>query len=197
MTDDTLTVAGRKVCPWVGSDPVYLDYHDHEWGIPVHDDRQFFELLSLEAMQAGLSWITILRRRDAFREAFDDFYPDKIALYDESDITRLMQNAAIIRNRRKIEAIIRNAKAFLEVQKSHDTFDAFLWSYAPDGTIVNRWENIRDIPARSPLSEQLSHDLKQLGFSFVGPTIMYAFLQASGVIDDHLASCDRATPGQS
>lgn len=191
MPDDTRAVAGRNVCPWVGSDPVYLDYHDHEWGVPVHDDRHLFELLSLEAMQAGLSWITILKRRDAFREAFDQFDPRLVAQYAESDVSRLLNNAAIIRNRRKIEAIIRNASAFLTVQAQHGSFDSFLWSYAPDGPIVGHWAASRDIPAATPLSEKLSRDLKKIGFSFVGPTIVYAYLQATGVVNDHLAACDR------
>ena len=193
MSEDTLSVAGRKVCPWVGNDPVYLDYHDREWGVPSHDDQHLFELLALEAMQAGLSWITILKRRDAFREAFDQFDPRLVAQYTDSDVNRLLNNASIIRNRRKIEAIIQNASAFLAVQAQHGSFDAFLWSYAPNGPIVGHWAASGDIPAATPLSEQLSRDLKKLGFSFVGPTIAYAYLQAAGVVNDHLAACDRAT----
>jgi len=191
MSGQPLTIAGRTVCPWVGNDPLYLAYHDDEWGVPVHDDRHLFELLALEAMQAGLSWITILRRREAFRQAFDGFDPLTVSRYDEPKILSLLADAGIIRNRRKIEAIIRNAAAFLQVQADFGSFDRYLWAFTPDGPIVGRWDSAHDIPAATPLAEALSRDLRLRGFSFVGPTICYAFLQAAGLVNDHLAACDR------
>lgn len=191
MSGQPLTIAGRTVCPWVGNDPLYLAYHDDEWGVPVHDDRHLFELLALEAMQAGLSWITILRRRDAFRQAFDGFDPQAVSQYDEQKVLLLLADAGIIRNRRKIEATIRNAAAFLRVQADYGSFDRYLWSFVPEGPIVGRWDSANDIPAATPLADALSRDLRQRGFSFVGPTICYAFLQAAGLVNDHLAACDR------
>lgn len=192
MPEQPQSFAGRSVCPWVGNDPLYLSYHDHEWGVPVHDDRHLFELLALEAMQAGLSWITILRRRDSFRAAFDNFDPMTVARYDESKIQQLLGDPGIIRNRRKVEAVIRNAAAFIAVQTAFGSFDRYLWSFAADAPAVGLWPSANDIPVATPLAETLSQDLRQRGFSFVGPTICYAFLQAAGVVNDHIAACDRA-----
>jgi DNA-3-methyladenine glycosylase I len=195
MSEQISAFPGRCVCPWVGHDPLYLSYHDHEWGIPVHDDHRLFELLSLEAMQAGLSWITILRRRDSFRAAFDAFNPELVAQYDESKIKTLLANPGIIRNRRKIEAIIHNAAVFLSVRTEFGSFDHFLWSFTSDIPIIGSWPTASDIPVSTPLAEALSVYLRTRGFAFVGPTICYAFLQAAGVVNDHIASCDRAIIG--
>lgn len=192
MSEQPVSFAERSVCPWVGNDPLYLAYHDHEWGVPVHDDRHLFELLALEAMQAGLSWITILRRREAFRTAFDGFDPQVVARYGDEKVMRLLGDAGIIRNRRKIEATIRNASAFLAIQAEFGSFDRYLWSFAPDAPVIGNWPSSSDIPVSTPLADRLSRDLKQRGFGFVGPTICYAFLQAAGVVNDHIAVCDRA-----
>lgn len=176
-------------CAWAGDDPLYIAYHDTEWGRPEHDDGKLFEMLILEGMQAGLSWITILRKRQAFRAAFDGFDPRKVAQYDAAKIEALMQNPAIIRNRRKIEAAVGNAKAFLTVQQQYGSFDRFLWQYVEGAPIVNHWDNPRDMPAATPLSEQISRDLKKRGFRFVGPTIVYSLMQAIGMVDDHMVWC--------
>lgn len=184
-------------CGWAGNDPLYIAYHDTEWGVPLHDDRKLFELLILEGMQAGLSWITILRKREAFREAFDLFDPEKVAAYDEEKIGGLMKNAGIIRCRRKIEAAVGNARAFLKIQVEYGSFDRFLWAYVGNTPIVNRWKDLSELPCAAPLSEKLSRDLKERGFRFVGATIMYSFLQAAGVIDDHLITCPCHTENRS
>lgn len=176
-------------CPWAGELPIYIDYHDNEWGRPVHDDHKLFEMLILEGMQAGLSWITVLKKREAFRAAFDGFDPDKVALYTDDKIQKLIANEGIIRNRLKINAAVTNAKAFLEVQRRYGSFDAFLWSYVDHTPIIGKWEKIEDIPASTPLSDQISKDLKKMGFKFVGSTIVYAFMQATGLVNDHIASC--------
>ena len=192
MSELLSSLTGRSICPWADHDPLYLSYHDHEWGVPVHDDRCLFELLSLEAMQAGLSWITILRRRETFRTAFDGFDPQLVAKYDNIKVMQLLSDPGIIRNRRKVEAIIQNAKAFLAVQAEFGSFDSYLWSFAPDAPVIGLWPSAEDIPVSTPLANTLSSDLRQRGFSFVGPTICYAFLQAAGVVNDHIADCDRA-----
>ena len=176
-------------CPWAGDLPIYIDYHDNEWGRPVHDDRKLFEMLILEGMQAGLSWITILKKREAFRAAFDDFDPQRVALYGEEKLQALMADPGIIRNRLKLRAAVANARAFLEVQRTHGSFDAFLWRYVDGTPIVNRWERMEDVPASTPLSQQISRDLKKLGFRFVGPTIIYAYMQSVGMVNDHLTGC--------
>lgn len=176
-------------CPWVPDIPIYQDYHDKEWGRPVHNDNKLFEMLILEGMQAGLTWLTVLRKREAFREAFDHFDPKKIALYDEGKIEELMQNEGIIRNRLKIKAAITNAKAFLEVVKQHGSFEKFIWGYVDFTPIVNNPVTMEDIPATTPLSDQISRDLKKLGFKFVGSTIIYAFMQATGMVNDHFVEC--------
>lgn len=176
-------------CSWAGDIPIYMDYHDHEWGRPVHDDNKLFEMLVLEGMQAGLSWITVLKKRDAYRKAFDGFDPEQVSLYDEAKIEALMANAGIIRNRLKINAAVTNARAFLEVVKQYGSFDQFIWSYVNGIPIVGHWEHMEDIPATTPLSDQISKDLKKMGFKFVGSTIVYAFMQAIGMVNDHITGC--------
>lgn len=184
-----MTVSGSVRCPWAGTEQIYIDYHDNEWGIPLHDDRRLFEMLILEGMQAGLSWITILKKRENFRRAFDNFDAEKIADYDSDKIEELMQNAGIIRNRRKITAAVGNAKAFLEIQKEFGSFDKFIWSYVGGVPIVNHLKKMSEVPANTPLSDKISRDLKKRGFNFVGTTIIYSFMQAVGMVDDHLTSC--------
>lgn len=167
----------------------YMDYHDKEWGGPVHDDNKLFEMIILEGMQAGLSWITVLKKREAYREAFDGFDPKKTALYGEEKTQELMKNEGIIRNCLKINAVITNAKAFLKVAEKHGSFDAFIWRYVDNTPIVRHWERIEDVPATTPLSDQISKDLKKMGFKFIGSTIIYAFMQAMGIVNDHISDC--------
>jgi len=176
-------------CPWCGTDELYVKYHDEEWGVPVHDDKKHFEFLVLESAQAGLSWLTVLRKRENYRKAYDNFDAAKVALYDENKLNELIQNAGIIRNRRKIEASINNAKCFLEIQKEFGSFDKYIWSFVNDKPIVNHWHDISQVPATSEISDKVSKDLKSRGFKFLGSTIIYAHLQATGVINDHLVSC--------
>ena len=176
-------------CSWAGELPIYIDYHDNEWGRPVHDDNKLFEMLILEGMQAGLSWITVLKKREAFRDAFDGFIPGKVALYGEAKIQKLLTNEGIIRNRLKINAAVTNARAFLNVQKKYGSFDKFIWAYVDDTPIQNRPKKVEDLPATTPLSDQISKDLKKLGFKFVGSTIIYAFMQATGMVNDHVVDC--------
>lgn len=176
-------------CPWAGTEQIYIDYHDQEWGQPVHDDRKLFEMLILETMQAGLSWITVLKKREAYREAFDGFNPEKIARYTSEKVEALLQNEGIIRNRRKINAAVSNAQAFLKVQAEQGSFDKLIWGYVDGTPIINHWEKLEDIPATTPLSDQISRDLKKLGFKFIGSTTIYAFMQSVGMVNDHLASC--------
>jgi DNA-3-methyladenine glycosylase I len=178
-------------CEWSGTDPLYVQYHDEEWGVPLHDEQKLFEFLVLEGMQAGLSWITILRKRENFRKAFDNFDAKKIARYQERKIVSLLQDAGIIRNRQKILATIANARAFLKVQDEFGTFDEYIWRFVDGKPVVNRWKTLKEIPAKTTLSETISKDLIQRGFRFVGPTIVYAHLQATGVVQDHLVSCFR------
>lgn len=179
----------KRRCAWAGDIPIYVDYHDHEWGRPVHDDIRLFELLILEGMQAGLSWITVLKKREAFRQTFDGFDPGKVALYDEAKIQELLENKGIIRNRLKLNAAVTNAGAFLEVQKKYGSFDAFIWSYVNHTPIQNHWESMAEVPATTALSDQISKDLKKLGFRFVGSTIIYAFMQSMGMVNDHVTDC--------
>lgn len=169
--------------------PIYEDYHDNEWGRPVHDDRELFEKLILEGAQAGLSWITVLKKRGSYRKAFDNFDAVKIAAYDEKKVEELLQNDGIIRNRLKIHATIANARAFLEVVKTHGSFDKFLWSYVDFKPIQSGIERVEDYQAKTPLSDKISKDLLKLGFKFVGSTIVYAFMQAVGMVNDHLKGC--------
>lgn len=176
-------------CSWAGKLPVYIEYHDKEWGRPVHDDNKLFEMLILEGMQAGLSWLTVLKKREAFRGAFDGFDPCKVALYGEAKIQELLANEGIIRNRLKVNAAVANAKAFLKVRETHGSFDRFLWAYVNHVPIKNHWKKIDEIPAATPLSDRVSKDLKKLGFRFVGSTIIYAFMQATGMVNDHVTDC--------
>lgn len=176
-------------CEWAGADPIYIEYHDKEWGIPVHNDIKLFEMLILEGMQAGLSWITILKKREAFREAFDGFDPDKVAFYKTDKVEELMKNKGIIRNRRKIEAAIQNARLFLVIQGQYGSFDKFIWSYVDNTPIIGKVDNIKELPATTPLSDKISKDLKEMGFKFVGSTIIYSFMQAVGMVDNHTIWC--------
>lgn len=178
-------------CEWTGSDPLMVEYHDSEWGVPLHDDQKLFEFLILEGMQAGLSWMTILRKRENFREAFAGFDPRKVAQFDKQKIEELMTNSGIIRNRQKIEAAVRNAKSFLSVQQEFGSFDAYIWQFVDGKPQVNSWENISEIPAQTERSEAMSKDLKKRGFNFVGPTICYAHMQATGMVNDHTMDCFR------
>lgn len=177
-------------CPWCGSDPLYMKYHDEEWGKPVYDDRILFEFLILESAQAGLSWITVLRKRENYRKAFADFDPVAVANFKNEDIERLLQDPGIIRNRLKINSAISNAKLFLEIQKEYGSFSDYMWGYLPGKKpIVNKWKNHKDIPPRTELSDKISADLKKRGFKFFGTTICYAHMQATGMINDHLENC--------
>lgn len=176
-------------CSWTGELPIYIDYHDNEWGRPVHDDNKLFEMLILEGMQAGLTWITVLKKREAFREAFDGFDPNQVALYGEDKIQELLTNKGIIRNRLKVNAAVTNAKAFLDIQEKYGSFDQFIWAYVDHTPIQNHWEKMEEIPATTPLSDQISKDLKKMGFKFVGSTIVYAFMQATGMVNDHVTNC--------
>ena len=172
-----------------GNTPLYIEYHDKEWGRPVHDDNKLFEMLILEGMQAGLSWITVLNKREAYRKAFDGFDPKKIVLYDDAKKSELMTNAGIIRNRLKINAVITNAKLFLEIVEKYGSFDKFIWGYVNHKPIVGHWEKFEDIPLTTPISDKISKDLKKMGFKFVGSSIIYAFMQAVGMVNDHLTKC--------
>jgi DNA-3-methyladenine glycosylase I len=178
-------------CDWSGTDPLYVGYHDTEWGVAVHDDRLLFEFLVLEGAQAGLSWITILRKRDAYRKAFGGFHPDKVARFDQKKVATLLGNAGIVRNRAKIESAIKNAKAFLAVQEEFGSFDQYQWQFVDGRPLQNRWRSLKEIPARTAQSDAFSKDLKERGFSFVGSTIMYAHMQAVGMVNDHLVTCFR------
>jgi len=182
----------RQRCPWAGDDPLYIAYHDQEWGVPSHDDRHLFEMLILEGAQAGLSWITILRKRENYRRAFAGWNVEKIARFGEKDFARLMADEGIVRNRLKIGATLGNAKAFLKVRKEFGSFDRYLWQFVGGAPLHNRRRTLRDVPAQTAESEALSRDLKKRGFNFVGATICYAFMQAVGMVNDHLASCFRA-----
>jgi DNA-3-methyladenine glycosylase I len=180
-------------CAWCPPDnPLYIQYHDEEWGVPVHDDRKLFEMLILEGAQAGLSWLTILKRREGYREAFDHFDAKKIARYDKRKMAALLKNPGIIRNRLKIAATVANARAFLQVQKEHGTFDRYIWSFVGGKPKRNRWKQGERLPAQTSEAEAMSKDLKSRGFRFVGPTICYAFMQAVGLVDDHAADCFRS-----
>jgi len=181
----------KKRCPWSGTDPLFVAYHDQEWGVPVHDDRVLFEFLVLEGAQAGLSWSTILRKRDAYRRAFDRFDPRKVARYDKRKVEALLADAGIVRNRAKIESALKNAKAFLGVQEEFGSFEAYQWRFVDGRPIQNRWRAVGDIPARSAQSDAMSSDLKRRGFTFVGSTIVYAHMQAVGMVNDHVVDCFR------
>jgi DNA-3-methyladenine glycosylase I len=178
-------------CSWPGDDPLYLAYHDEEWGVPVHDDRTWFEMLVLDGAQAGLSWITILRKRENYRAAFDQFDVRKVAAYDERKVAELLANPGIVRNQRKIRAAIRNAQIFLTIQEEYGSFDAYVWQFVGGRTKVNTWRAWEEIPAKTPESEALSKDLIKRGMKFVGPTICYALMQAAGLVNDHIVTCFR------
>ena len=180
-----------KRCDWCGQDPLYVAYHDQEWGVPAHDDRRLFEMLILEGAQAGLSWLTILRKRDNYRQAFDQFDPEKMAAYGAADIRRLMSDAGIVRNRLKIEAAIQNARTFLDVSAAHGSFERYIWRFVDFTPIQNRWRTISEIPAMTAESDRMSRDLKKRGFKFVGATICYAYMQSVGMVNDHVVDCFR------
>ena len=181
----------KKRCAWAGTDLIYVKYHDTEWGIPLHADRKLFEFLLLDGFQAGLSWITILKKRSNYRKAFDRFKPEKIATYDLTKVKELLSNKGIIRNKLKIEAAIQNAKSFLIVQKEFGSFDNYIWQFTGNRTIKNAWKTLAEIPAQTKESVKMSIDLKKRGFKFVGPTICYAFMQAAGMVNDHIVDCFR------
>jgi DNA-3-methyladenine glycosylase I len=183
-------MAGLRRCPWAAGDLISA-YHDDEWGVPVHDDRALFEFLVLEGAQAGLSWETILRKRGSYRRAFSHFNPRYVARYDGRRIASLLENPGIVRNRLKIESAVRNARAFLEIQRDSGSFDAYIWRFVGGRPIVNRWKTMKEVPAKTAEAEAMSRDLKRRGMSFVGPTICYAFMQAVGMVNDHLVSCFR------
>ena len=181
----------KKRCEWPGDDPLMVRYHDEEWGVPVHDDRKWFEYIVLDAFQAGLSWRIVLNKRDAFKQVFYGFDPQRVAGMSEKAINQAIANPAIIRNRLKIRAAVKNARAFLDLQAARGSFDAFIWSFTDGHIIQNRWRNLEAVPAKTDLSDTVSQALKQAGFSFVGSTICYSFLQAGGVVNDHLVDCFR------
>jgi DNA-3-methyladenine glycosylase I len=186
-----MSKAEAKRCPWSGSDPLYIAYHDEEWGVPKSDPRALFEKLVLEGFQAGLSWITILRKREAFRRAFDGFAPEKIARYSKKKVEALMRDEGIVRNRAKIEGTILSARAWLDIMERSPGFAAYLWDFVEGKPIINRFRSIKEIPAETELSRAVSKDLKARGFKFCGPTIVYAFMQATGMVNDHLVGCPR------
>ena len=178
-------------CPWCGNDPLYMAYHDNEWGVPLHDDIRLFEMLTLEGAQAGLSWLTILRKREGYRRAFAGFDPRTVAAFTDDDTARLLADSGIVRNRLKISSTRSNARAVLEVQEKYGSLDGYLWSFVNGTPLVNSWQSMSEIPARTPLSDSISKELKHLGFRFVGSTICYAFMQATGMVNDHLTGCSR------
>lgn len=179
----------KERCHWVTEDKIYIDYHDNEWGVPIYDDKLLFEFIILEGAQAGLSWLTILKRRESYRAAFDQFDVEKIARYDGHKIAELMNNPGIIRNRLKIESTISNAKAYRKLLETYPSFSEYLWQFVDGKPIKNQWKNQHDVPAKTEISDALARDLQKRGFKFVGSTICYAFMQAVGMVDDHIASC--------
>ena len=181
----------KKRCAWVGNDPLYLDYHDQEWGVPVHDDRQLFEMITLEGAQAGLSWLTILKRRHTYRIAYNGFDPVKMAQWNQNKIESLLNDPGVIRNRLKVEAARTNAEAFLKVTDEFGSFDDFIWSFVKGRPILNSWKTIKEIPATTHESDRMSKELKKRGFKFVGSTICYAFMQSVGMVNDHTVDCFR------
>jgi DNA-3-methyladenine glycosylase I len=181
----------RVRCPWAGRDPLYLAYHDHEWGVPEHDDRRLFEMLILEGAQAGLSWITILKKRSHYRKAFAGFHPRRVARFDRRRITALLSDPGIVRNRGKVEAAVKNARALLAIVAEEGSFDRYLWRFVGSRPLKNRWQRPSQVPTETAESRALSRDLKVRGFSFVGPSICYAYMQAVGMVNDHLTGCFR------
>jgi DNA-3-methyladenine glycosylase I len=178
-------------CSWCGDDPLYVRYHDEEWGVPIYDDQLLFAKLILDGAQAGLSWITILRKRENYWDAFDQFDPEKIARYDETKIAELLQNPGIVRNRQKVRSAVKNAQAYLDIMEKEGSFSRFLWDFVDGRPLQNSWRSLRDVPAETAESRAISKALKQYGFSFVGPTIVYAFMQAVGMVNDHITACFR------
>lgn len=178
-------------CAWCGDDPLYIKYHDEEWGVPTHDDKTLFEKICLEGAQAGLSWITILRKRENYRNAFDNFDVKKIAKYNEKKISQLLDNPGIVRNKLKINSTVNNARAFMAIKKEFGSFDKYIWQFTNNTTLVNRYKTLGELPAATDISKEMSKDLKKRGFKFVGPTICYAFMQAMGMVNDHLVTCYR------
>ena len=181
----------KSRCSWSTTDPLYIEYHDKEWGVPLHDDRKLFEFLTLDGAQAGLSWLTILKKRQNYRKAFDKFDPHKIAGYDSRKVSALLSNEGIVRNKLKINATIQNAISFLAVQREFGSFDIYIWRFVGGETKTNKWRALEEIPAQTPESAAMSADLKKRGFKFVGPTICYAFMQAAGLVNDHVVDCFR------
>jgi DNA-3-methyladenine glycosylase I len=181
----------QKRCEWAGSDPLYIEYHDNEWGVPLHEDRKIFEMLVLEGAQAGLNWLTVLRKRENYRKAFDNFDPSKVAKYDRKKFQELLATEGIIRNKLKIHSAIQNARAFLKVQKEFGSFDAYIWQFVGGKPIHNSWKSLNELPAQTAESVAMSKDLKRRGFGFVGPSICYAHMQAAGMVNDHLVTCFR------
>ncbi|HSL16382.1 MAG TPA: DNA-3-methyladenine glycosylase I [Methylomirabilota bacterium] len=184
-------MSGPVRCGWCGDDPLYVAYHDREWGVPVHDDRTLFEFLVLEGAQAGLSWSTILKKREGYRRLYDGFDPERVARYDDAKVAELLSDPAIVRNRAKVAASISNARAFLRVQAEHGSFADYIWRFVDGVPIQNAWTTLAELPAVTPLAETISKDLKKRGFKFVGPTIVYAHMQATGMVNDHLVRCFR------
>ena len=176
-------------CGWSTSDPIYIKYHDEEWGVPIHDDRKLFEFLILEGFQAGLSWITILRKRDNFRKAFDDFDAEKVASYGKRKINSLLKDEGIIRNKLKVEAAVTNARAFLKVREEFGSFDKYIWQFVNHKPVKNKFKSLKEVPASTQISDIMSKDLKKRGFKFVGTTICYAHMQATGMVNDHIVTC--------
>ena len=181
----------KQRCHWVTDDPIYIHYHDHEWGVPVYDDQQLFEMLNLEGAQAGLSWMTVLKRRDNYRKCFDSFNAKKIIRYDEHKCQQLLKDPGVIRHRLKIQSVITNAKAYLEIKEEFKTFSDYIWQFVDGEPIINHWRDQSKMPASTKISDQMSKDLKKRGFKFVGSTICYAYMQAVGMVNDHLVKCFR------
>jgi len=181
----------KKRCDWSGSDPIYVEYHDHEWGVPVRDDRKQFEFLVLESAQAGLSWLTILKRREGYRRLYEGFDPEKVVRFDESRIQTMLKDTGIIRNRKKIESSINNARRFLEVREQYGSFSNYFWGFTDGKQVVNHFLSMNEIPATTPLSDTITKDMKQKGFQFLGSTILYAHMQATGLVNDHMVDCFR------
>jgi DNA-3-methyladenine glycosylase I len=188
---DGIFMNEKMRCGWCGDDPLYVQYHDEDWGVPVYDDQQLFAKLVLDGAQAGLSWITILRKRENYWQAFDQFDPEKIARYDEAKIAELLQNPGIVRNRLKVNSAVKNARGYLQIQEEHGSFSDFLWQFVDGKPIQNEWQTLSEIPAETKESQAMSKALKKQGFTFVGPTIIYAFMQAVGMVNDHVVSCFR------
>lgn len=187
---------GKKRCGWPTDNQMMIDYHDHEWGVPVHDDRKLFEFMILDAVQAGLSWAIVLKKRENFRRAFDNFEPERIVRYTAKDVKRLLADAGIVRNRLKITSAISNAKQFLKIRHEFGSFDSYIWQFTGGRMLVHKYRRLSQLPAKSREAEAMSKDLKNRGFTFVGPTICYAFMQAAGMVNDHLVDCYRYTEVQ-